>query len=269
MAYHERIHKVRPVIGFFLPALLAGLFLALPLAVLLGNGLAAGLRGAIIAPEVTDAVVLSLITTSFSLLVTLVLGTPLAYLLARWKFRHKVWIETVIDLPIVLPPLVAGIGLLLAFGRRGLLGGTLEVLGIQLPFTTAAVVFAQTFVAAPLYIRAARLGFAAIRPELIEAAYTDGASELTIFGQIMVPLAGKAMLNGLILSWARAFGEFGATIIFAGNLQGRTQTMPLVIFNGFETNLSIALSISLVLIMISALVLLVLRSVEKEPALNL
>ena len=268
MAYHERIHKVQPVMGFFYPAIAAGLFLALPLLVLLWNGVRAGIGGFIADPAVLDAVRLSLITTSACVLGTLALGTPLAYLLARWTFRHKAWVETLIDMPIVLPPLVAGIGLLLTFGRRGLLGGALEFLGLQLPFTTVAVIFAQAFVSAPLFIRAARLGFASIRPELIEAAYTDGASELTIFWLIMLPLASKAMLNGLILCWARAFGEFGATIIFAGNLQGRTQTMPLVIFNGFETNLGIALSISLILILISALVLLALRSVEREPAMT-
>ena len=143
------------------------------------------------------------------------------------------------------------------------------MLGIHLPFTTAAVIFAQAFVSAPLFIRAARLGFGAVRPELIEAAYTDGASEQVIFWTIMLPLASRAMLNGLILSWARAFGEFGVTIIFAGNLLGVTQTMPLVIYNGFETNLGIALGISLVLIIISGMILLALRMVEKETAVSI
>jgi molybdate transport system permease protein len=269
MAYHERIHTLRPVISFIVPAWFTGLFLGLPLLVLLTYGVDNGLTGYLAEPSVIDAVRLSLFTTSLSLLATLFLGTPLAYLLARWRFRYKAWIETFIDLPIVLPPLVAGIGLLLTFGRNGVLGSALSTAGIQIPFTTVAVVFAQAFVSAPLYIRAARLGFAAVRPELIEAAYTDGATEMIIFWNVMVPLASKAMLNGLILSWARAFGEFGATIIFAGNLQGFTQTMPLVIFNGFETQLGIALSISLLLILISALILLALRTVENDTSLNL
>jgi molybdate transport system permease protein len=149
------------------------------------------------------------------------------------------------------------------------LGEPLQALGIRLPFTTAAVIFAQIFVSAPLYIRAARLGFGAVRPDLIEAAYTDGATELILFLAVMIPLAGRAMLNGMILCWARAFGEFGATMIFAGNLQGFTQTMPLVIFNGFETNLDVAISISLLLILISALVLFALRSLEKNTNINL
>jgi molybdate transport system permease protein len=263
MAYHEKIHRVQPLIGFLIPGGMTGLFLALPLFILLWRGVDAGFTGYLSEPSVIQAAMLSLFTSVISLLVTLALGTPLAYLLARWSFRHKAWIEVIIDLPIVLPPMIAGIGMLLLFGRNGTLGRVLDLWGIHLPFTTAAVVFAQTFVSAPLFIRAARLGFGAVRPELIEAAYTDGASENVIFWAIMLPMASRAMLNGLILSWARAFGEFGATIIFAGNLMGVTQTMPLVIFNGFETNLGVALGLSLILIIISAVILLVLRMLEK------
>jgi molybdate transport system permease protein len=269
VAYHQKVHCVRPLIAFFVPSSLAGAFLALPLLVLLWYGVDAGFTGYMQDPSVIHAARLSLSTSVLSLLVTLALGTPLAYLLARWSFPHKVTVETIVDLPIVLPPMVAGIGLLLAFGRNGVLGGPLEAMGIHLPFTTAAVIFAQAFVSAPLYIRAARQGFAAINPEVIEAAYTDGATEFTIFRRVMAPLAGRAMLNGLILAWARAFGEFGATMIFAGNLQGVTQTMPLVIFNGFETNLGVALSLSLLLIMISALILLSLRMIEKNASVNI
>jgi molybdate transport system permease protein len=269
MAYHEKVHRVRPIMGFFVLGGMTSLFLALPLCILLWRGADAGMTGYLAEPSVIQAAVLSLFTSIVSLLVTILLGTPLAYLLARWSFRYKNWVELVIDLPIVLPPMIAGIGLLLLFGRNGILGGFLNIWGIHLPFTTAAVVFAQTFVSAPLYIRAARLGFAAVQPELIEAAYTDGASEQVIFWKIMLPLASRAMLNGLILSWARAFGEFGATMIFAGNLMGVTQTMPLVIFNGFETNLGIALSLSLILIFISALILYALRTVEKGTSITI
>jgi molybdate transport system permease protein len=268
MAYHEKVHRVRPLIGFFIPGGITSLFLALPLMILLWRGVDAGFAGYLSEPSVIQAALLSLFTSVSSLLLTLLLGTPLAYLLARWSFRRKAWIELVIDLPIVLPPMVAGIGLLLMFGRNGLLGGLLDSWGVHLPFTTAAVIFAQAFVSAPLYIRAARLGFAAVRPELIEAAYTDGASEQIIFWSIMLPLGSRAMVNGLILCWARAFGEFGATMIFAGNLMGVTQTMPLVIFNGFETNLGIALGLSFILIFISGLILLALRMIEKETSLT-
>lgn len=267
-AYHQKIHRVRPLAGFLLVGGLGALLLAIPMAVLLWRGVDAGFAGYLADPSVIAAARLSIFTSATSVLATLLLGTPLAYVLARWSFRHKAVVEAIIDLPIVLPPMVAGIGLLLAFGRNGLLGGPLHALGIHLPFTTAAVIFAQAFVSAPLYIRATRLGFAAVRPDLIEAAYTDGATESEIFRHVMLPLAGRSMLNGLILSWARAFGEFGATIIFAGNLQDFTQTMPLVIFTGFETNLGVALSLSLLLILISVLILLALRTVEKNTQIS-
>jgi molybdate transport system permease protein len=269
MAYHEKVHRIRPLLGFLLPGSLTGILLALPLVVLLMRGVEASFSGYLSEPTVVQAAILSIFTTVISVLITLILGTPLAYLLSRWSFRYKAWIELVIDLPIVLPPMVAGIGLLLTFGRNGFLGGFLDLWGIRLPFTTAAVIFAQAFVSAPLYIRAARLGFGAVRPELIESAYTDGASEQVIFWKIMLPLASRAIFNGMILSWARAFGEFGATIIFAGNLMGVTQTMPLVIYNGFETNLDIALAISLILILISGVILLTLRIIEKDTNINL
>ncbi len=268
MPYHARIHRLRPLLGFLLPGALTGFLLATPLLVLLFRGASAGIEGYLSDPSVVDAARLSLWTSVLSLLVTLILGTPLAYTLARWSFKHKAWIELFIDLPIVLPPLIAGIGLLLTFGRNGWLGASLDQLGLRLPFTTAAVVFAQVFVSAPLYIRATRLGFANIRPELIEAAYTDGATEPILFWHIMLPLASRAMLNGMILSWSRAFGEFGATVIFAGNLQGVTQTMPLAIFQGFEVNLGTALAISLLLILISAFILFVMRRVENETNLS-
>jgi molybdate transport system permease protein len=269
MPYHARIHRIGPLLSFLFPAGVFAALMALPLLVLLLRGVEAGLAGYLTNPSVIDAVRLSLYTSAISLVVTLVLGTPLAYTLARWSFRYRPVVETFVDLPIVLPPMVAGIGLLLAFGRNGMLGGVLDAAGIRLPFTTAAVIFAQTLVSAPLYIRAARLGFGAIRPELIEAAYIDGCTEQGLFWGIMLPLAGRASLNGLILAWARAFGEFGATIIFAGNMQGTTQTMPLAIYLGFEVNLGTALALGLLLILISAAILFGLRRLESEVPINI
>jgi molybdate transport system permease protein len=269
MQYHSRIHQVKPLLGFFIPGTLTGILLVAPLLVLLFRGACAGLEGYLADPTVLDAARLSIWTSVISLLITLVLGTPLAYILARWSFRYQNWVEMFIDLPIVLPPLVAGIGLLLTFGRNGFLGATFDLLGIRLPFTTAAVILAQIFVSAPLYIRATRLGFANIRPELIEAAYTDGATEPILFWRIMLPLANRSILNGMILSWSRAFGEFGATVIFAGSLQGFTQTMPLAIFQGFEVNLGTALAISLLLIVMSSGILFSLRRVENETNLSI
>jgi molybdate transport system permease protein len=233
--------------------------LVIPLGVLIWAALSDELLAYLRGPSLQRAIGLSVLTSSSSAGVILLVGTPLAYTLARWSFRGKVWIEVIIDLPLVLPPLIAGIALLLAFGRNGILGRPLTSLGLRLPFTTAAVVVAQVFVAGPLYVRTARIGFAAVAPELREAAAVEGADELQVFRYVMLPLAQRALWSGLVLAWARAFGEFGATIVFAGNMEGRTQTMPLAIFVGFESNLGIALALSLVLLLIAALVLLLLR----------
>jgi molybdate transport system permease protein len=151
--------------------------------------------------------------------------------------------------------------LLLAFGRAGLLGGALEAFGVRIPFTELAVVMAQTFIAVPLFVRAAAVGFAGVAPELEEAAAIDGAGRLAVFRLMTVPLARRALLTGVALTWARAMGEFGATIIFAGNLPGRTQTMPLAIYLGFELDLGLAVTLSLILVGFSFLVLLLVRLV--------
>jgi molybdate transport system permease protein len=207
---------------------------------------------------------LSLLTSSMTTMITIVLGTPLAYILARWSFRLKPWIELFIDLPIVLPPSVAGLALLIAFGRRGVFGSALSFLGISLPFTTAAVVLAQIFVAAPLYVRSARIGFAHVEKQLEEAAHVEGANQWQLFYEVMFPLAGRALFSGAILTWTRALGEFGATILFAGNLEGVTQTMPMAIYLGFERNLGIALALSTVLVFVSFFLLLVTRRLENH-----
>jgi molybdate transport system permease protein len=193
---------------------------------------------------------------------TLVTGTPLAFVLARRRFPGKTLLELAIDLPIVLPPSVAGIALLVAFGRQGVFGSGLSTLGISLPFTTAAVVLAQTFVSAPLFVRAARIGFAEIDHQIVEAAYVEGSNEWQLFRFLMFPLAGRAVLSGAILAWTRAIGEFGATILFAGNLEGVTQTMPLAIYLGLERSLNIALALSTVLVFVSFMLLLVTRRLE-------
>lgn len=207
---------------------------------------------------------LSLTTSTITTLLAIIFGTPLAYMLARWKLRFKTWLELLIDLPIVLPPSVAGLALLIAFGRRGIFGSVLEAFGVTLPFTTTAVVLAQLFVAAPLYIRSARIGFAEVDEQLEEAANVEGANQWQMFAAIMLPLAGRALISGAILTWTRALGEFGATILFAGNLEGVTQTMPMAIYLGFERNVGVALSLSVVLIFVSTLLLLLTRKLEKE-----
>jgi len=196
--------------------------------------------------------------------VTILFGTPLAYLLARWKFRLKFWLELLIDLPVVLPPSVAGLALLIAFGRQGTFGSLLAPFGITLPFTAAAVVMAQTFVAAPLYVRAARIGFTEIDLQLEEAAHVEGANQWQLFRDVMFPLAGRALIGGAILTWTRALGEFGATILFAGNLEGVTQTMPMAIYLGFERNLGVAITLSVMLVGVSTILLLLTRRLAKK-----
>ena len=217
-------------------AALFALFLGLPVLTLVARAVLDGsLQIAIASPEVLDALWLSLVTTSISLVITVVLGLPLAIVLARRQFRGKGWVETVVDLPIVLPPSVAGLALLLVFGRRGLLNAPFEFIGIAVPFTTIAVILAQTFVSAPFFIRSARTGIAGVDRDFEDAARVDGASERQLFRSVTVPLAGAALAGGLVMTWARSLGEFGATIMFAGNVQGRTQTLPLVVYSEFQS----------------------------------
>ncbi len=216
-------------------AVLFGLFLALPVATLVVRAVVDGSLGQALGTAVVlDALSLSLVTTAVSLVVTVLFGLPLALVLARRRFRGSSLLEAAVDLPIVLPPSVAGLALLLVLGRRGLLGPALEVFGVDLPFTTAAVVLAQTFVSAPFFIRSARTGIAGVDRDLEDAARVDGASERQLFRSITLPLASSALAAGLVMSWARSLGEFGATIMFAGNVEGRTQTLPLLVYGQFE-----------------------------------
>lgn len=215
-------------------------------------------------PLVLDALRLTGITSLISLCIALVLGTPLAWVLARRTFPGRRLIEVLIDLPLVLPPVVAGVALLMAFGRQGLLGNQLSILGIELPFSTAAVVMAQLFVSVPFYVRGALLGFRLVPLDIEEAAAIDGASGWATFRHITLPLAIPGIASGAILCWARAVSEFGATLIFAGNIAGRTQTMPLAIMTAMETDLGSALALSVLLVVAAALVLVVARLVTSE-----
>ena len=202
-------------------------------------------------PATTAALELSLLTASLSAALSVLIGTPIAYLLARENFRGKTILDTLIDVPMVLPPAVAGLALLMAFGRRGLLGPALDAFGLELPFTTAAVVMAETFVAAPFYVRAAKAGFAGVDRKLEQMSALLGVSDLRTFFRITLPLAAPSLFGGLLMTWARALGEFGATIMFAGNFPGTTQTMPLAIYIGLESNLDSALALSVILIVVS------------------
>jgi molybdate transport system permease protein len=249
---------------FILPGLLLILLLGLPLLALFMRALGGSFLKYALSDTALAALKLSLITSLISVMASLLVGTPLAYILARWDFRGRAVLEMLIDLPVVLPPSVAGLALLIAFGRQGIFGSWLAAFGISLPFTTAAVVIAQTFVSAPLFVRSARIGFAGIDPQLEEAAHVEGATQWQIFSQVMFPLAGRALVSGAILAWTRALGEFGATILFAGNLEGTTQTMPLAIYLGFERNLDVAVVLSVVLVLVSLILLGVMRKLDEN-----
>ena len=197
---------------------------------------------------ILTAILLSFASTFAVACLTALLGTPLAYVLSRGQFAGKHIISLFIELPIVMPPAVAGLALLLTFGRRGLIGSLLSEAGIIIPFSIAAVIIAQFFISAPFYIRSAQTGFSSIPPEVEDAARVDGASGWLMFQHITLPVAWRALASGLILSWARALGEFGATILFAGNLQGRTQTMPLLVYSVFERDIQAAVWTGLILV---------------------
>jgi molybdate transport system permease protein len=249
-----------PGLAIALLAALALVFLALPVVALLARAMQSGALGSALAGRaVLDALALSLTSTAVALLVVIILGTPLAYVLARTSFPGKALAEALVDLPIVLPPSVAGLALLFAFGRHGLAGAPLEAVGITLPFSTLAVVVAQVFVASPFFVRAARAGFRAVESEVEEAARVDGATETTVLGRITVPLAAPALGAGLILAWARALGEFGATILFAGNIEGRTQTLPLLVYSQFQESLDAALAAATILVLAAFGVLVAVR----------
>jgi molybdate transport system permease protein len=250
--------KRGPGVGLAAVATIAASFLALPVIVLVARAFISGeLLGALSSPVVLDALILSLITTATSLVIVVVFGLPLALYLARTSGGLNVWLETAVDLPIVLPPSVAGLALLLVFGSRGLIGQSLSAFGVSIPFTTLAVVLAQVFVAAPFFIRSARTGIGGVDNDLEDAARVDGATERHVLRWITVPLAAPALAAGLVMTWARALGEFGATIMFAGNIQGRTQTLPLVVYGEFQSSdleASVAAATVLVIAAFAALI---------------
>jgi len=243
-----------------------GIFFLVPLGGLVLRAASDGRTWELMHSEaVRTALTLSLTTATLSTLLAVLFGTPVAYLLARGKGRRSAILDALVDLPLVLPPTVAGVALLTAFGRRGLLGEPLsEWFGLELTFTTAAVVLAQLIVAAPFYVRAVASGFASVDAQYERVAWTLGASRVEAFFRITVPQARPAMLAGIVLCWTRALGELGATLIFAGNLQGTTRTMPLAVLDALERSslgLSGALSLSLILLGVALAVLIGVRLV--------
>jgi molybdate transport system permease protein len=255
--------RLRPLTGhIFLAAtivlgLALGAFIGLPLLALFTQGGPGALLRGLRHPITLPALCLSLTTTLLSLAIVLLAGTPLAWHLAR--ARRARWLESVLQLPMVMPPSVAGIVLLLAFGRRGLLGQPLESLGWLPTFSTAAVVMAQVFVAAPFYLQAALVAFRHLDPGALAVARSLGASPPRLFFQVVLPMARPALLAGAATAWARALGEFGATLMFAGNIGGRTQTLPLAIYATLESDLDATQALSMVLVVVAFALLLVVR----------
>jgi molybdate transport system permease protein len=215
-------------------------------------------------PALLEALRLSLFTSVAATLVVILLGLPVAYLLATRTFPGKRVLEALLELPMVLPPTVAGVGLLLAFGRQGLAGGALAALGLSIPFTTLAVIIAQVFVAAPFFIAATRAGLVEVDRRYLDAAATLRSSPARTLLRVMLPLAFPSLLAGAAMTWARALGEFGATITFAGNMPGVTQTMPLAVYLALQTDLDAAVAMSVLLLVLSLAVLLGVRLVTPE-----
>jgi molybdate transport system permease protein len=247
---------------------LALTFLTVPVAAIFLDSSPVELLEALGEPGALDALWLSLRTTTISMAIILLVGTPAAYLLATRSFRGKALVVTLIELPLVLPPAVAGIALLAAVGPAGILGGAIEDLGIELALTTAGVVVALTFVASPFYVRQAMAAFASVDPTLLDASRTLGASEARGFLRVMIPSALPGLAAGTALALGRALGEFGATLMFAGSFEGITQTVPLAIYDRFSTQFDAALALSAVLVGVSAAILLSVKLVGGREALG-
>ena len=244
-------------------ALVAG-FISLPILSLILWTINEESWHAMASPEARDALLLSVRTTAISMLIVITVGTPAAYVLARAEFPGKRFVDALVDIPAVLPPSAAGIALLLTFGRFGLVGKYFDAFGVTISFTTAAVVIAEVFVAAHFYVRQATVGFAGVRRDVEEAALVDGAGRLSAFMRVTVPLAFPALVAGAVMAWARALGEFGATIIFAGSFRGVTQTIPLAIFAEFQSNIDAAVALSVLVLGFAFVVILTVKYLTRR-----
>lgn len=240
------------------------LFLGVPLLALLFREPPSAIWAQLLQPDILQALEISFITTTLCTLLAVIVGLPVAYVLARARFPGHDLLETLVTLPTVLPPVVAGVALLLTFGRVGLLGRYLAFLGLNIPFTTVAVVMAQIFVAAPFFVNSAKAGLEQLDRRYELAAYTLRASPLYAFRRVTLPLIRPSLLAGIGLTWARALGEFGATITFAGNFQGVTQTLPIAVYLASESDLDKSIAISVVLLAISTAILLTLRLAHRR-----
>ena len=250
-----------------LVGILAGsffLFLGIPLAALIFREPPAVLWNLIKQPEVIQALQLSIVTTFVSIFLTVIFGLPVAYVLVRTRIPGRRFLQTLVTMPTVLPPVVAGVALLITFGRFGLIGQYLTPLGISIPFTTVAVVMAQMFVSSPFFVNSARAGLEQLDPRYESAAHTLRASEFYTFRRVILPLIRPILFTGAGLAWARALGELGATITFAGSFPGITETMPIAVYNAANVDLDSAVALSVVLLAISFAVLISLQIGQKR-----
>jgi len=260
----ETALKVGPAILL----ILAVAFIALPVASLfIKSPMDATIRS-LHDPVVMDALRLSLMTSSLTTSIVVLMGTPVAYIHARFNYFGKEIADSLIDLPVIMPPAVAGIALLMAFGRMGILGHYLNAFGISIAFTTLAVIIAQVFVSSPFYIRQARTSFEDVDLSFESAARTLGASRTYTIFHVILPIACNGLISGAIMAFARSLGEFGATIMFAGNFQGRTQTMPLAIYTAMQGDLDVSLCLALILVAISFLVIALVKTLTRRVYKN-
>lgn len=255
----SRTRLGRPPLYLLAPAALALLFLVVPLLSLVVRTPFTSLPQRLTEPVVLDALWLSLWTATAATALSLVLGLPLAWLLARVDFAGRSLVRVLVTVPLVLPPVVAGVALLTAFGRTGVVGAPLRDVGVTIPFTTTAVVLAHTFVALPFFVVSVEGALRATNREYDEVAAVLGASRGHTFRRVTVPMAMPGVVAGMVLGWARSLGEFGATITFAGNFPGVTQTMPLAVYEALQSDPEAALVLSLVLLLVSLAVLALLR----------
>lgn len=258
----------RPPVALLVLAAGAGGFLLLPLVGLVIRAPWGDMVFTLRQSLVLEALGVSLIASTGALAICLVVGVPLAWVLARVEFPGRALVRSLVLVPMVLPPVVGGVALLLAFGPRGLFGGAFELLGVTLPFTTAATVMAAAFVSLPFLVLTVEAAFVALDEQYEDVAETLGGSPWHVFRTVTLPLCRPALLSGATLAWARALGEFGATITFAGSIAGVTQTMPLAVYEILPTNPDGALTISIVLLVISATVIVTLRSHWLSPLRN-
>jgi molybdate transport system permease protein len=253
--------------GVFAAAAIALGFLLLPIVAIFARVSPGRLVAQLSHPVVTDALVLSLKTSAIAQALVVLVGTPAAYVLATRRFPGRSLAIVLVELPLVLPPAVAGIGLIATFGRLGLLGRTLDAFDVRLGLTQAAVVIAVAYVSSPFYVRQAIAAFEAVDPNLVAASRTLGAGRTRTFFRVVLPLARRGLAAGEALSFARGLGEFGATIMFAGSLQGVTQTLPLAIYNEFDLDFTTALAMSALLVVVSGALLVALRiTLQWQPS---